>query len=223
MDNEEIKETQATDALENGLQPEPLEQAQNLFGIYEGNYLLAPPPLKIRGTREVPVLPFNSKEEIDIALFSVQQDCMKASGVLNSVGNLVLALMDDLAVFEFDLYLQKMGIKVGFIDSFFSDYKSVAKERRLFFPNGEPREGVIALDHRTGLLDVIFTNDRLGGLHCGDQLEVFMNGGWIPVSVKLHEGKWCLSGLSEYRERFPVAVNLYQAFKNIEGARAKVS
>jgi hypothetical protein len=221
MDNEEMQAIAPEPGLD--IAETAASQPRALFGIYEGNYLLAPPPLKIRGTREVPALPFNSKEEIDKALSSVQQDCMKASGVLKSAGNLVLVLMDDLSVFEFDLYLQKLGIKVGFIDSFFSDYKTVAKEKRLFFPGAEPREGIISLDPRTGLLDVIFANDRLGGLHCGDQLEVFMNGGWIPVLVKLQEGKWCLSGLSEYRERFPVGVSLYSAFKNVEGARAKVS
>lgn len=48
------------------------------------------------------------------------------------------------------------------------------------------REGVLIYDHESGRMDIRFgLLDFYGGLHCGECLEVNINGEWIPTRIEL--------------------------------------
>lgn len=47
------------------------------------------------------------------------------------------------------------------------------------------REGVLIYDHESGRMDIRFGPlDYYGGLHCGEKLEVNIDGKWIPRRPK---------------------------------------
>ena len=57
------------------------------------------------------------------------------------------------------------------------------------------KQGVLIYDDVTDRMDIRFGPlDYYGGLHCGDRLEVLLNGEWISTRIKL--GKfWYLRGV----------------------------
>lgn len=57
------------------------------------------------------------------------------------------------------------------------------------------KQGVLIYDDVTDRMDIRFGPlDYYGGLHCGDRLEVLLNGEWISARIEL--GKfWYLRGV----------------------------
>lgn len=57
------------------------------------------------------------------------------------------------------------------------------------------KQGVLIYNDVTDRMDIRFGPlDYYGGLHCGDRLEVLLNGEWISTRIEL--GKfWYLSGV----------------------------
>ena len=57
------------------------------------------------------------------------------------------------------------------------------------------REGVVIYDHESGRMDIRFgLLDFYGGLHCGECLEVYIDGLWIPTRIELGSF-WYLKGI----------------------------
>ena len=57
------------------------------------------------------------------------------------------------------------------------------------------REGVLIYDPETERMDIRFgLLDFYGGLHCGEPLEVNIDGEWIPTRIELGEF-WYLYGI----------------------------
>lgn len=56
------------------------------------------------------------------------------------------------------------------------------------------REGVLIYDHESDRMDIRFgLLDFYGGLHCGECLEVYIDGKWIPTRIELGSF-WYLRG-----------------------------
>lgn len=53
------------------------------------------------------------------------------------------------------------------------------------------KEGTLILQPSSGRMDVRFGLNDL--IHCGTQLEVFLDGRWIPTRIEI-EGDWYLVG-----------------------------
>ena len=57
------------------------------------------------------------------------------------------------------------------------------------------REGVLIYNHESGRMDIRFgLLDYHGGLHCGESLEVYIKGVWIPTRIELGRF-WYLRGI----------------------------
>lgn len=57
------------------------------------------------------------------------------------------------------------------------------------------KEGILIYDHETDRMDIRFgLLDFYGGLHCGERLEVNIDGEWIPTRIEL-ETFWYLKGI----------------------------
>lgn len=64
------------------------------------------------------------------------------------------------------------------------------------------KEGILIYDENVNRLDILFsTGNSLGGLHCGDRLEVLQYEEWVPTRVEYDDG-WYLYGLYQ-RENIP--------------------
>lgn len=58
----------------------------------------------------------------------------------------------------------------------------------------EMREGIMVYDFGTDRYDIRFgLEEYYRGLHCGECLEIEMNGKWIPVRIEM-DGDWYLVG-----------------------------
>lgn len=50
------------------------------------------------------------------------------------------------------------------------------------------KQGTLVLDNETGRMDIRFgLEDYYGGLHCGDCMEVQIDGEWIPTRIEMDE------------------------------------
>lgn len=59
----------------------------------------------------------------------------------------------------------------------------------------EPEQGILIYDSMTDRLDIRFSlEEYYGGLHCGQVLEVEIDGVWKPVRVEKSD-EWYLVGL----------------------------
>lgn len=57
------------------------------------------------------------------------------------------------------------------------------------------KQGVLIYDAETERMDIRFgLLDFYGGLHCGEKLEVLIDGKWIPTRIELHSF-WYLVGI----------------------------
>ena len=57
------------------------------------------------------------------------------------------------------------------------------------------KQGALIFDEQTDRYDIRFDlADYYGGLHCGERLEVLLDGEWIPTRIELGEF-WYLKGV----------------------------
>lgn len=57
------------------------------------------------------------------------------------------------------------------------------------------KHGVLIFDNESDRYDILFdTNERYGGLHCGECLEVFVNNEWKSTRIEYGEN-WYLVGI----------------------------
>lgn len=57
------------------------------------------------------------------------------------------------------------------------------------------RQGTLIFDSESGRIDVRFgLEDYYGGLHCGECMEVQIDGKWIPTRIEMGED-WYLVGI----------------------------
>lgn len=60
---------------------------------------------------------------------------------------------------------------------------------------GNKCTGNLFYDAEIGRYDIRFsTEEYYGGLHCGDCIEVLVNGEWIPTRIEMGE-QWYLVGI----------------------------
>ncbi len=60
------------------------------------------------------------------------------------------------------------------------------------------KQGVLIYDDVIGRMDIRFGPlDYYGGLHCGERLEVLLDGEWIPTRIELGE----LPDISRFKRR----------------------
>ena len=53
------------------------------------------------------------------------------------------------------------------------------------------KQGVLIYDDVIGRMDIRFGPlDYYGGLHCGERLEVLLDGEWIPTRIELAFSAW---------------------------------
>lgn len=67
--------------------------------------------------------------------------------------------------------------------------------------------GRLTFDHENDRLDILFEDgSSLGGLHCGEQLDVLIDHKWVPTRVE-YDKDWYLFGL--YRSgNIPARLNV---------------
>ena len=60
------------------------------------------------------------------------------------------------------------------------------------------RQGTLVPDYRTGRMDIRFSPaEYYGGLHCGETMEILMNGQWEPTRIEMDfEREWYLVGIA---------------------------
>ena len=57
------------------------------------------------------------------------------------------------------------------------------------------RIGSLIYDEGSERMDIRFgLEEYYGGLHCGDCLDVFVNGRWVPTRIEMSD-KWYLVGI----------------------------
>lgn len=57
------------------------------------------------------------------------------------------------------------------------------------------KQGVLVPNIATGRMDVRFSPEEYhGGLHCGDTMEVLINGKWKPTRIEMNDD-WYLVGV----------------------------
>lgn len=60
---------------------------------------------------------------------------------------------------------------------------------------GTMRKGNLIVDEKSGRMDIRFgLEDYYGGSHCGECMDVLIDGGWIPTRIEMAEG-WYLVGI----------------------------
>ena len=56
-------------------------------------------------------------------------------------------------------------------------------------------QGTLIYDKKTDRFDIRYDlTTYYGGLHCGDCLDVFVNGRWVPTRIEMSD-KWYLVGI----------------------------
>ena len=59
------------------------------------------------------------------------------------------------------------------------------------------KQGALVYDERAGRYDVRFgLNEYYGGLHCGQCLDVWVKGRWVPTRMEMGED-WLLVGVCD--------------------------
>jgi len=57
------------------------------------------------------------------------------------------------------------------------------------------RRGALTVDAESGRMDIRFgLEEYYGGLHCGECMEVLIDGEWIPTRIEMGDG-WYLAGI----------------------------
>lgn len=61
----------------------------------------------------------------------------------------------------------------------------------------EKRIGSLIYDEGSGRMDIRFGLEEYhGGLHCGDGMEVMLDGKWVPTRIEMNiNSKWYLVGV----------------------------
>lgn len=60
------------------------------------------------------------------------------------------------------------------------------------------KEGVLVYDERSERMDIRFgMEEYYGGLHCGECMEVALNGEWVPTRIEMGypDRQWYLVGI----------------------------
>ena len=61
--------------------------------------------------------------------------------------------------------------------------------------DNDMRQGALTLDAQTGRMDIRFDLENYyGGLHCGECLDILINGEWVPTRIEMGNG-WYLVGI----------------------------
>ena len=61
--------------------------------------------------------------------------------------------------------------------------------------DNDMRQGALTLDAQTGRMDIRFDLENYyGGLHCGECLDILINGEWVPTRIEMGDG-WYLFGI----------------------------
>ena len=61
--------------------------------------------------------------------------------------------------------------------------------------DNDMRQGALTLDAQTGRMDIRFDLENYyGGLHCGECLDILINGEWVPTRIEMGDG-WYLAGI----------------------------
>ena len=61
--------------------------------------------------------------------------------------------------------------------------------------DNDMRQGALTLDAQTGRMDIRFDLENYyGGLHCGECLDILINGDWVPTRIEMGGG-WYLTGI----------------------------
>ena len=61
--------------------------------------------------------------------------------------------------------------------------------------DNDMRQGALTLDAQTGRMDIRFDLENYyGGLHCGECLDILINGDWVPTRIEMGDG-WYLTGI----------------------------
>lgn len=61
--------------------------------------------------------------------------------------------------------------------------------------DNDMRQGALTLDAQTGRMDIRFDLENYyGGLHCGECLDILINGKWVPTRIEMGDG-WYLVGI----------------------------
>ena len=62
--------------------------------------------------------------------------------------------------------------------------------------DNDMRQGALTLDAQTGRMDIRFDLENYyGGLHCGECLDILINGEWVPTRIEMGDG-WYLAGIT---------------------------
>jgi len=99
----------------------------------------------------------------------------------------------------------KIGKKVLIRRSVFDEYLRKIYEKEISAKTDEAgtepdmKQGALLIDDESGLVDIRFgLSDYYGGLHCGERLDVLIDGEWIPTRIEMNDG-WQLSGIQTDR------------------------
>lgn len=69
------------------------------------------------------------------------------------------------------------------------------------------RQGTLVPDEGSGRIDIRFSPEEYyGGLHCGETMEVLINGKWIPTRIEMDDD-WYLVGIP-YRNLIGLIVRI---------------
>ena len=61
--------------------------------------------------------------------------------------------------------------------------------------DNDMRQGALTLDAQTGRMDIRFDLENYyGGLHCGECLDILINGDWVSTRIEMGDG-WYLTGI----------------------------
>lgn len=61
------------------------------------------------------------------------------------------------------------------------------------------KKGTMIVDRESGRMDIRFgLEEYYGGLHCGECLDVLIDGEWIPTRIEMDDG-WYLVGIQTER------------------------
>ena len=76
------------------------------------------------------------------------------------------------------------------------------------------KQGVLIYDDVIGRMDIRFGPlDYYGGLHCGERLEVLLDGEWIPTRIELGEF-WYLKGV-KYANYYKDQINHMETLEDL--------
>lgn len=74
--------------------------------------------------------------------------------------------------------------------------------------DNDMRQGALTLDAQTGRMDIRFDLENYyGGLHCGDCLDILINGKWVPTRIEMGDG-WYLTGIKADNLEGLIVMNL---------------